>query len=179
MTRENKFRGKRLSDGEWVYGDLLHNVDCVKIREWEADVNQIPKSYVVDDKTVGQFTGLKDKNGVEIYEGDIVKFELDGYQVIGEVVEICGSFGIMFDELDNDVLENNTDCDNTYCGLYIDNFLTLLEIAWNFEAGFEDTFENIEVIGNKYDNPELLMYHAAITRKERERFSEQQTIFKK
>jgi len=72
MTRKIKFRGKRLSDGEWIYGDLLHNVDCVKIREWEADVNQIPKSYVVDENTIGQYTGFKDKNEKEMYEGDIV-----------------------------------------------------------------------------------------------------------
>lgn len=72
MTRKIKFRGKRLSDGEWVYGDLLHNVDCVKIREWEKDVNQIPKSYVVDENTIGQYIGFKDKNEREMYEGDIV-----------------------------------------------------------------------------------------------------------
>lgn len=72
VTREIKFRGKRSSDGEWIYGDLQHNVDCLKIREWEIDVNQIPKSYVVDENTIGQYTGGKDKNGREMYEGDIV-----------------------------------------------------------------------------------------------------------
>lgn len=66
--RVYKFRGKRKDNGEWVYGDLLHNIDCVKIREWEVDVNQIPKSYVVDEKTVEQFTELYDKNGREIYQ---------------------------------------------------------------------------------------------------------------
>lgn len=86
MTREIKFRGKRLCDGEWIYGDLQHNVDCLKIREWEIDVNQIPKSYVVDENTIGQYTGLKDKNGKEIFEGDIVKFlDIGEDEIIGNI----------------------------------------------------------------------------------------------
>ena len=100
---------------------------------------------------------MYDKKITEIYEGDIVRFVLGDYRAIGKVIEMCGSFGIVFDELDKDVLKNNTCCDNTYYGLNIDNFLTFLEIAWNFEgAGFEDTFESIKVIGNIHDNPKLI-----------------------
>ena len=61
--------------GEWVYGDLIQNIDCVKIREREADINRIAKSYVVIPETVGQFTGLTDKNGKKIFEHDRVKYK--------------------------------------------------------------------------------------------------------
>jgi uncharacterized phage protein (TIGR01671 family) len=153
MTREIKFRGKRLSDDEWIYGDLLHNVDCVKIREWEADVNQIAKSYVVDDKTVGQFTGLKDKNGRNIYEGDIIK------TLVNEIVII--RFGEFVDSKSHSQIGfyKKIGCDECW-------------VDSNY-GNIDYVDENCEVIGNTHDNPELLLslifYHPAITRKERKR----------
>ena len=143
----------------WVYGSLINGRTPYIVGEVvDSSYEEINLKYwyPVKKETVGQFTGLYDKNRTEIYEGDIVKFELGGYQAIGEVVEFCGSFGIVFEELDSNVLENNTYCGDAYCGLYIDYFLSLLEIAWNFESGFDNSFESLEVIGNKYDNPELI-----------------------
>ena len=113
--REILFRGKRIDNDEWVYGDL------VRIGN---------KSYIthcVDPDTVGQYTGLTDKNGKKIFEGDIVVVPLSGKSAKGIVeyfkTDICGFVVITQPEYSNYVLQKNS----TY-----------------------------EVIGNIHDNPELL-----------------------
>ena len=84
--REILFRAKRKDNGEWVYGDLLKNIDCIKIREQEKDIARIAKSYEVIPETVGQLTGLKDINGKKIFEGDIVTGLFNYTDIIGHIV---------------------------------------------------------------------------------------------
>lgn len=65
MKREIKFRGLRTDGKGWVYGSFIHNsIDCPCIIDYDAE------QYEIIPKTIGQFTGLKDKNGKDIYQGD-------------------------------------------------------------------------------------------------------------
>ena len=151
--REILFRGKRIDNGELVYGWLCRVGDkYANIVEKDTEV-----LYSVLTNTIGQYTGLTDKNGKKIFEGDIVRlFDIS----VGEIVQECGAFGIgCRKQIDYDYLASEiapvTGNNNTPMFCYNDNFVSLWELWWNYNEE-DDNISVIEVIGNIHDNPELL-----------------------
>lgn len=144
MNREIIFRGKSISTGKWLYGYLgevkvkiLQSIYKEKVifenLEWFNTDNfgYVVNDYMVDEETIGQFTGLYDKNGKEIYEGDILASE---GKVIGWVQG--GVRGYCYDVV------------------YIDH--PQWEKCWSLYGTVVNDYPGkLEVIGNIYDNREL------------------------
>lgn len=95
--RDILFRGKRKDTGEWVYGYYAH-IPCGRFQKDEhliqttKDNGTIGTLYAVDPVTVGQYTGLTDKNGTKIFEGDILLFDFEDIGKQKAVVEWCQKY---------------------------------------------------------------------------------------
>lgn len=128
--REIKFRGKAFFDGAWVYGhyfrDGAHN-EIARIRQSDGKVSSVTPS------TVGQYTGVKDVNGTEIYEGDILQSKRDNVKGVHLVIWYKNGFQIEFRFRRSYRGEEYED----------KNHLPICP-------------DRYEVIGNKFDNPKLL-----------------------
>lgn len=107
MKREIKFKAKRLDGKGWVEGSLIRSTTGIKERAYIVDNFSSMSDYSVigvDSSTVCQFTGLKDYEGKEIWEGDIVERKMyDLYKGIieakGVIEYIEGSFCVMIDNI--------------------------------------------------------------------------------
>lgn len=141
MNREIKFRGKRINGGEWVYGMTISNGTIKrKINNIFFEVAE-NKWVGVLPETLGQYTGLKDKDGKEIYEGDILKTPRGfiGQVVFGRAEEECRHkvFGRMV-----------IDCYTTYGWIFVRGD--------GYRCAIDDELLEGEIIGNIHDNPELM-----------------------
>ena len=131
-----KFRGKSTAEekkGEWVYGNLVFDKDLAII---VSGIDEATCEYIafedfcsVDIDTVGQSTGLFDKNGVEIFEGDVVK------QVLTQPTTEDDLTGVVI----------MIEC----AWLIVNDSKQKANLVWS------ETNEN-EVLGNIYENPELM-----------------------
>lgn len=123
--RQIKFRAQDIASNKWLYGDLRHHKDDVCIFEQGGN-----KGEQVKRDTVGQFTGLRDINGKDIYEGDILDVNYADEESYLEVRFVRGVFAFLWDgDLDDEFPCN------------------------------APTHEWAKVIGNIYDNPELIKRH--------------------
>ena len=73
-----KFKAKRLDNGEWVKGDLVHSISYVGISYSSDEFSDVPIVHRVDPSTVCQFTGLKDCEGKEVWNHDLLQSQWTG-----------------------------------------------------------------------------------------------------
>ena len=128
--REILFRGKRIDNGEWVEGDLdrglYANIDFISYFKTIGE----RVSYEVIPETIGQYTGLADKNGTKIFEGDIVidKYSKEKFGFVGVIVY-------------NEKLTQFQIVNNKFP---------------NYVVNLGSRINSIKKLGNIHDNPELL-----------------------
>lgn len=135
--REILFRGKRIDNGKWVVGNLFIPDNPETPTQICIGTNVIRITYDINPETVGQYTGLTDKNDTKIFEGDIISipFEEDRYPYEENVIHY-----------ENAEVYFDTERYGWYVRYSDDDSLSI----WEYDD------RDIIVIGNINDNPELL-----------------------
>ena len=133
MNREILFRGKRIDNGEWIEGYIVKKYGTCFLYDINKSDTCRQNNYLIDEETICQYTGLNDKNGKKIFEGDIVRY----VDIYGEV-----KFGLH---------ENNWQSDKYNQGFFV---TFPKEYLLRNELGFWRN--KVVVVGNVYDNLELL-----------------------
>lgn len=138
--RTIKFRGKRIDNKKWVYGYLADE-------DYINDINSIDLSSIeVDRDTIGQFTGLFDKNRKEIYEGDIVERIVHQNPCFGFIGNVVFNSDIALFCVEHNEFGPNSSTPFVMPDDWKDKYSNRLECEF-------------EIKGNIYDNPELLANH--------------------
>jgi len=141
--RKIKFRGYGIVEKKWFYGNLVEGNAgyYITVADYNETDGDIIRYHPIETKTIGQFTGLYDKNGKEIYEDDI--FTIDGkYPKLVKYINEWSAFCVAnLDTLTNPLMSKWRD---KY------KYQQLSPLWWS------DFKNEIEVIGNIHDNPELL-----------------------
>ena len=130
--RKILFKGKRIDNGRWIYGSPIFQDGYVLIRFWNSEEFEF-EEHLIAPESVSEYTGLTDKNGNKIFEGDIVKHHRS----------LWGA--------DNSDIGTIQWCQKT-CKFYRTSKFDTVHIV----EIWEDTAQEYEVIGNIHDNPELL-----------------------
>ena len=158
--RDYLFRGKRKDNGEWVTGFYVHYDDTKDNHKDDCDYivgihtgEHFPFFEVIPE-TVGQYTGLTDKNGVKIFEGDVFKFNDEAwesyYTACGTEYDSCEvkNYGVIgFDE--------DRSCFDFVQYKFNENSVEA-DLHENHDIEFADFISEFEIIGNIHDNPALL-----------------------
>ena len=154
--RETKFRGKRKDGGGWVDGDLIHyeKNDYRILEQFDGAWDILETGFEVIPESVGQFTGLKDKNDKEIYEGDICEAEYSDFEGnrggsqkgIGQVYWDDHRGFDLVGKVKN--IENLPGCKAIG--------VCPVQLMGHRENDGERWGYSIEIIGNIHDNPELM-----------------------
>lgn len=160
MNRQIKFRGKNIHTGQWLYGDYYCEGNTHYIAKPDQFREYAPVQFIVNEKTVGQFTGITDEEGREVFEGDILEADYK-YDIITANGGVdpdndCICYGVV--EFDNDTLQWSL---NVYkAESQIREYLKEEDCShvplciFGHEYGYANP--NVKVIGNRYDDPELL-----------------------